>query len=649
MSSFYVTTPIYYVNGAPHIGHAYTTIVADTLARYHRQRGEQVFFMTGTDEHGLKVQRAAEQRGMTPLAMADENSARFRTLFDSMKLSYDRFIRTTEPDHARVVQTLFETLRERGDIYLGEYEGWYAASDEAFYAEDEIQDGKAIATGATVEWVAERSYFFRLSAYRERLLEWYREQPGCVQPEARYNEVYSFVEGELHDLSISRTTFDWGIPVPGDPEHVMYVWLDALANYITGVGAFSDASEWSTYWPCDLHLIGKDILRFHAVYWPAFLMSAGLPLPRTIFAHGWWLNEGVKMSKSLGNFIDAFELLETAELDVLRYYMLREVPFGNDGNFSHRNLIIRNNSELADNLGNLVNRTFRMAEQFLAGKIPARAEVTSEDEAIVARARQARDTVDAHMLAIAPHRAVEEIMAFSGELNQYVHHNQPWKLAKDESQRERLEQVLYHTIEGIRWVAVLAASIMPEKMPVILKALGDESDGEPSLAALESWGGLRSGVTLEIPPVLFEKQELPPEPEQDTPAPAPAPEQPKTEAKKKPQAEEGAGLVDFKAFQQIELMVAKILSAERVDGSDRLLKLSVDLAEGSPRTVVAGIAAHYQPEALVGLHVAAVANLKPAKIFGIPSQAMLLAVATQDGGLLLTQYPETVLPGTRIS
>ena len=647
MSSFYVTTPIYYVNGAPHIGHAYTTIVADTLARYHRQRGEQVFFMTGTDEHGLKVQRAAEQRGMTPLAMADENSARFRTLFDSMKLSYDRFIRTTEPDHARVVQTLFETLRERGDIYLGEYEGWYAASDEAFYAEDEIQDGKAIATGATVEWVAERSYFFRLSAYRERLLEWYREQPGCVQPEARYNEVYSFVEGELHDLSISRTTFDWGIPVPGDPEHVMYVWLDALANYITGVGAFSDAAAWSMFWPCDLHLIGKDILRFHAVYWPAFLMSAGLPLPRTIFAHGWWLNEGVKMSKSLGNFIDAFELLETAELDVLRYYMLREVPFGNDGNFSHRNLIMRNNSELADNLGNLVNRTFRMTERFLAGKIPARAEVTSQDEAIVARAKQARDAVDAHMLAIAPHRAVEEIMAFSGDLNQYVHHNQPWKLAKDEGQRERLEQVLYHTIEGIRWVAVLAASIMPEKMPVILKALGDESDGEPSLAALESWGGLRSGATLQIPPVLFEKQELPPEPEQEASAPAPTP--PKAEAKKKPQADERVGLVDFKAFQQIELMVAKILSAERVEGSDRLLKLSVDLAEDAPRTVVAGIAAHYQPETLIGLHVAAVANLKPAKIFGIPSQAMLLAVATQDGGLLLTQYPETVLPGTRIS
>ncbi|MCA9647115.1 MAG: methionine--tRNA ligase, partial [Myxococcales bacterium] len=397
MSSFYVTTPIYYVNGTPHIGHAYTTLVADTLARYHRQRGDQVFFMTGTDEHGLKVQREAERRGMTPQAMADEHSARFRSLFDTMKLSYDRFIRTTEDEHARVVRTLFETLRERGDIYLGEYEGWYAASDEAFYTDEEIQDGKVISTGATVEWVAERSYFFRLSAYRERLLQWYRENPECIRPEARYNEVYSFVEGELHDLSISRTTFDWGIPVPGDPEHVMYVWLDALTNYITGVGAFSDAPEWTTFWPCDVHLIGKDILRFHAVYWPAFLMSAGLPLPRTIFAHGWWLNEGVKMSKSLGNFIDAFELLERAELDVLRYYMLREVSFGNDGNFSYRNLLVRNNSELADNLGNLVNRTLRMTERFLGGVIPAEAEVTAEDEAIVARAFQARDAVEAHM------------------------------------------------------------------------------------------------------------------------------------------------------------------------------------------------------------------------------------------------------------
>jgi methionyl-tRNA synthetase len=661
-NSFYVTTPIYYVNGAPHIGHAYTTIIGDVVADYHRQLGEDVFYMTGTDEHGLKVQREAEQRGMTPQALADENSNKFRALFERFKIKNDRFIRTTEADHARVVEALYNRMFARGDIYLSKYEGWYAAADEAFVdeADTEEVDGqrRAKESKAPVEWVAEESYFFKLSKYQEPLLAWYRANPGCIAPEARYNEVVSFVAGGLTDLSISRTTFNWGIPVPNDPKHVLYVWLDALANYITGVGAFSDSPNWQRFWPCDVHLIGKDILRFHAVYWPAFLLSANLEPPQKIFAHGWWLVEGEKMSKRAGNFIDPNTLVEEYDLDVLRYYLLREVPLGQDGNFVRARLAERNNAELADNLGNLVNRTLRMLERYTGGVVPE-TKPGEEDAALIAHAIEARDAFHGHMQALELNRALEAALGLSGALNLYVHQNEPWKLAKDEATHPRLHQVLVQAIEGIRWVATMLYTFMPGKMGTILDALGFGGAQGRSFETLKQWGALKAGHTIVPPEVLFMKMEIPApvatEPEQAAPAATKEPAKNKKDKEKKMTTETTAApaapesnLIEFDDFNKVELRVGLIKTAERVEKSDKLLRLTVDLGEAELRTIMAGIGKTYAPEDIVGRRVAVVANLKPRKVFGTLSQGMLAAVDTVEGGVELTSFSDAVAPGTRL-
>ena len=660
---FYVSTPIYYVNGAPHIGHAYTTLVADALARYHRLQGARVFFLTGTDEHGLKIQRSAEAAGESPQAHVDKNSAQFRQLFDRLKISYDRFIRTTEPEHKRVVTAIVERMIARDDVYLGRYEGWYSAADEAFYAEDEVEQGKAKASGSAVEWVVEHSYFFRLSAYQQPLLDWYRQNPGCVQPASRYNEVVSFVEGGLEDLSISRTTFDWGIPWPQDPKHVLYVWVDALTNYVSALGGFEGSSDYDTFWPCDVHLIGKDILRFHAVYWPAFLMSAQLPTPRCVFAHGWWLSGGEKMSKSKGNFIDAESLLRDYELDVLRYYMLREVPLGNDGNFAPERLIERHNAELADNYGNLVNRSCAMLQRFGGGVIPPKPErLLPEDEALITRAAQVVAQVDAHVRALELHRALEVTLQLSSELNLYLQQTQPWRLAKDEAQAPRLSQVLYHVMEGIRVVTLLLSAFVPDATARVLDALGASGQAWSSLA---TWGGLTSGQAVEAPAVLFQKIEIKksdasPGPEAPKAPKAPktpkTPHEPQGEPQPQPQAAAGQGadqapaqLLDFGAFAALELRVGLVVAAERLQGSSKLLKLQIELGEARPRTVVSGIAKSFAPEDLVGNRYAVVTNLKPAKLFGVLSEAMVLAAERADGSLELARFSEAVSPGTRIS
>lgn len=647
MSTFYVTTPIYYVNGEPHIGHAYTTIIADVMARHHRQRGDEVFFLTGTDEHGLKVQRAAEEQGITPKELADKNSASFKALFEKLNLTHDRFIRTTDQDHRKVVETIVERMKAADDIYLDTYEGWYASSDEAFYDEDEIEDGRAISTGSPVEWVEESSYFFRLSKYEDRLLKWYEEHPDCVQTDGRRNEVSSFVASGLRDLSISRTTFDWGIPFPEDEEHVLYVWVDALTNYITGVGAFTDEAQFEKFWPCNVHLIGKDILRFHAVYWPAFLMSAELPLPDQVFAHGWWMNEGEKMSKSKGNFIDAFELADTYPLDVLRYYLVREIPLGSDGNFARARVVGRNNSELADNLGNLLNRSTSMSKGFIDSTIPAYEE-TAEPEDIDLRKKcaDARDAVLHAMDRRETHRALEQVMSLSSDINQYIAVTQPWKLNKEEK-TERVEQVLYHILEGLRWVAVLGHAFIPDACTVILEdSFGLSVPEAASFDTIEEFGGLAAGADVSRPEVLFEKLELPEETEagaDDT-----GPDDTVEETLHEDTIVED-DFIEFDDFMAVELKVARILEAEAVEGADKLLKVTVDAGEGENRTVVAGIAKSYAPEDIVGWHVAMVVNLRPRKVFGVSSQGMLLAVETDDGKLELTRYSDSVNPGTRIS
>lgn len=645
MSTFYITTPIYYVNGEPHIGHAYTTILADAMARHYRQRGREVFFLTGTDEHGLKVQRAAEELGISPKELADRNSDSFRRLFEKLEMTYDRFIRTTDADHAAVVAEVVNRMKASGDVYLDSYAGWYAASDEAFFDESEIEDGRVKSSGSMVEWVEEKSYFFRLSKYEKPLLDWYESCPDCVQPDARRNEVSSFVAGGLRDLSISRTTFDWGIEWPGDPEHVLYVWVDALTNYITGVGAFHDEELFKKFWPCDVHLIGKDILRFHAVYWPAFLLSAGIELPKQVFAHGWWMNEGQKMSKSLGNFIDAFELVESYPLDILRYYLIREMPFGSDGNFVHARVIGRNNSELADNLGNLVNRSLAMTQKFCDGKVPDPGEgreesVLSECAGIQERARQALADLNKHMDAREPHRALERIMEYSSDLNQFIAVTQPWALNK-KGPEGALRGVMYDLLEGVRWLNVMLQAFLPQTAEKIAAGLHSADFN----LALE-WGDLKPGTELGAIPVLFGKMEMPAEE-----VPSEVEKSEKEKPVKAPKKQEGGveGVIEFDQFMAVELKVGHILTAERVDGADKLLKLEVDAGEDGPRSVVAGIAKSYAPEDLVGERVAMVVNLKPRKVFGILSQGMLLAVETEDGGLELARYSNKVKAGTRIS
>lgn len=651
MADFYVTTPIYYVNGAPHIGHAYTTIMADIFARHYRQRGEDVYFLTGTDEHGLKIQRAAEEQGIEPQELADTNSAKFRDLFAKLKLTHDRFVRTTEADHKDAVCEMIRRMKAAGDIYLDTYEGWYSASDEAYYSEDEIEDGKAIESGSTVEWVEEKSYFFRLSNYEQQLLDWYDLETVPVRPKARRNEISAFVEGGLNDLSISRTTFDWGIEFPDDPEHVLYVWVDALTNYITGVGGFDEDGKTAKFWPADLHLIGKDILRFHAVYWPAFLMSAKVELPKQVFAHGWWTVDGEKMSKSRGNWVDAFELIEEYPLDLLRYFMAREIPLGSDGNFVKARIVERNNSELADNLGNLVNRTAKMMQGFLGGEVPESVETDVEADKSL-RECAAKTLVDVRdsMDAREPHHALESIMQLGKELNQYIQSTQPWK-AKKEGDFERVEQILYHALEGIRWMAVLVRAFVPDAATKILAAFGLYPEKGAMMDTLV-WGGLPAGNTITTPDVLFEKLELA--------APEAEDKKTKNKSKKKKSGKkmsedksennsEKTGLIEFADFLKVKMCVGRILSAETVDGADKLLKLTADVGEDSARTIVAGLAKAFEPAELVDKQVAMVVNLKPAKLFGIKSEAMVLAVKDTEGGLELAFFSDNIEPGTQIS
>lgn len=644
MSSFYITTPIYYVNGDPHIGHAYTTIVADAFARHYRQRGFDVFFMTGTDEHGIKIQREAEKRGVTPQQLTDEISAKFRDLFDVLRLSHDRFIRTTEEDHRRTVEEVVRRMQANGDVYLGSYSGWYSAEDEAFYDESEIEDGRHKEFGSKVEWVEESSYFFKLSAYEQKLLDWYDSDGGAhVQPDSRRNEVRAFVAGGLNDLSISRTTFDWGIPWPDDPEHVLYVWVDALTNYITGIGAFFDEPRFERYWPSVVHLIGKDILRFHAVYWPAFLMSAGIAPPNQVFAHGWWTIEGKKMSKREGNFVDPYALADEWDLDVVRYFLLREIALGQDGDFARARIAERNNAELADNLGNLVNRTIAMSKKFLDGQVPLVPAGDDEDDvALRESVLETRAHIEQFMDARETHRAVDAVFRLSRDLNGYIQKTQPWKLAKSEDERERLQQVMYNLLEGLRHVAVLAAAFLPDTAAKILAAFGLEGPEALAYSTLE-WGGLRAKEVGEVP-VLFQKYDL---------AEFEPPLHEETEAEEvegeDTDPEDDAGLITYDQFMAVELRVAKIVVAERVEGAEKLLRLEAEVGESKPRQIVAGIAKSFDPQDLVGRHVAVVTNLQPRKLFGLESQAMLLAVERSDGKLELTNYSDAVAPGTRIS
>ncbi len=495
---FFITTPIYYVNDLPHLGHAYTTVACDALARFMRLDGRHVKFLTGTDEHGQKVAQSAAAAGVLPQEFADRNSARFREVARLLNVSHDEFIRTTEPRHTHAVQALWRELDRRGEIYLGRFAGWYAVRDEAFYDESELVDGRA-PTGAEVEWLEEENYFFRLSAWQDRLLAYYEDNPEAVAPRGRRNEVLSFIRGGLKDLSISRTSFTWGVPVPEHPGHIVYVWLDALINYITAAGYPDDLKIFSSYWPADLHMVGKDIVRFHAVYWPAFLMAAGLAPPRRVFAHGWWTVEGEKMSKSLGNFIPPQQLVDTYGVDPVRYFMLRELPFGSDGDFSHHAMVGRLNGDLANDFGNLAQRVLVMINRDCGATVPEPGAFAAVDQALLTSARSLLEMVRKHMEDQAFHLALETIWRVVADANRYVDEQAPWVLRSTDP--GRMNTVLYTLAETIRYLAIMAQPFVPAAAGKLLDQLA-VSDGSRDFAALTA-APLVPGTRLPKPEGIF--------------------------------------------------------------------------------------------------------------------------------------------------
>lgn len=506
---FYITTPIYYVNDYPHIGHAYTTVAADVMARFHRMRGYEVFFLTGTDEHGQKIEKTAQKTGETPMQLADRVVIRFKTLWEKLNISHDHFIRTTDQDHKTGALKFFETCFEKGDIYLGDYEGWYAVNDEEFLTDTQVQElGDAIHNNPNIVRLKEKTYFFKLSKYQDRLLEHIQKHKEFIQPESRRNEVIKFIERGLRDLSISRTSFQWGIPLPQDPKHVMYVWFDALSNYLTAVGYGDEKKDFKQWWPASLHLVGKDILRFHAIFWPAFLMSAGLELPKTVFAHGWWTVEGEKMSKSKGNFVDPFEFVEKYGTDPFRYFLLREFPFGQDGNFSKEQFRLRLNNDLANELGNLVSRTISMVGKYCGGKVPAFDSKTSDwMQSVLDHVEQ----YEKQLSALSFDQALNEVALMLRKTNQSIDLAQPWTMAKDPSKKNQLEQHLYEWMEVIRMSSVLLYPFMPTMSSEIRKKLGltpiTETKGQNVFKSEIHFGVLAKGSDVSAGSPLFTRIE----------------------------------------------------------------------------------------------------------------------------------------------
>ena len=625
--SFYITTPIYYPSARLHIGHAYCTTVADTIARFKRLAGCDVFFLTGSDEHGQKIQRSAEEKGVTPLQYVDPIVAEFQNLWQRLAVSNDDFIRTTEDRHVKVVQEIFRRIYEKGDIYKGAYKGLYCTPCEAYWTQHQLKDGQCPDCGRAVEEVAEEAYFFKMSHYADRLLAHIESHPDFIQPASRRNEMINFIRQGLDDLCISRTSFDWGIPVPMDETHVVYVWFDALTNYLTPIGFLDDREKFRRYWPADLHLVGKEIVRFHSIIWPAILMALDLPLPKQIYGHGWLIVDGDKMSKSKGNVVDPNLLIDEFGADAIRYFLLREIHLGQDGNFSRDALISRINADLANDLGNLLHRTLNMIEKFQGGVIEGSTAKRPIDEALRA---DALDTVRAYEeemenLALTP--ALKTVWGFIGRANKYIDETAPWALAKDPTKKEELSAVLYHLAESLRIISGLISPALPQTAPKIRQQLGCADPSAPfSLTALKVWGEIPAGQKINKAAPLFPRIEV----EEDAAPPPPA--KPKAAKAKKSAAD--AAEITIDEFSKIHLRVVKILSAEKIPETDKLLKLRVDLGS-EEREIVSGISQHYTPEQLVGQTVVMVVNLKPTKIRGILSQGMVLAASQGDRMKLL--------------
>ncbi|KLU38868.1 MAG: methionyl-tRNA synthetase [Peptococcaceae bacterium 1109] len=646
---FYISTPIYYPSDRLHIGHAYTTVVADSLARWHKFAGREVLFVTGSDEHGQKIERIAKAKGVQPQEYVDAIVSTFKQLWKRLNVDYDDFVRTTEPRHHKAVQTVFQKIYEKGDIYKSKYKGWYCTPCETFWVENKLHEGNCPDCGRPVELVEEESYFFKISKYANRLLKHIEENPGFIRPEARKNEMVNFIKSGLEDLCVSRTTFDWGIPVPTNEDHVIYVWFDALTNYLTAAGYPDDQGRLAKWWPADVHLVGKEIMRFHTIIWPIILMALDLPLPKTVFGHGWLLFDNDKMSKSKGNVVDPNLLIDEFGVDPIRYFLMREISFGQDGNFSRRALIERTNADLANDLGNLLNRTLAMLNKYFDGVVPEPQDKTELDLEYAKAAGEVGTAVDDYLKNLQLNEALAKIWQLVGRANKYLDQRAPWALAKDESAQGQLATVMYNVVETLRIVALLVKSFLPDTGAKIWAQLGIAESLAEQVLADTAFGKLKPGTVTQkgdpIFPRIEEKDEEPEVEAKEEPKEVkPAAEEKKPEPK---QAEPTEGLISIDDFLKCELVVGEVLAAEPVKGADRLLKLQVDVGSDK-RQIVAGIALHYKPEELVGRRIIVVKNLKPAKLRGELSQGMLLAASTPDGKLELVSVSDNMPAGSRV-
>ena len=638
--TFYITTPIYYPSGNLHIGHAYTTVAGDAIARYKRLKGFDVMYLTGTDEHGQKIQKKADEKGVTPQAYVDEIVSGIQDLWDKLDISHTDFIRTTQPRHKEVVEKIFKQLLDQGDIYLDEYEGWYCTSCESFFTERQLESGNCPDCGGPVDIVKEESYFFKMSKYVDRLLEYYEQNPDFIQPESRKNEmINNFIKPGLEDLAVSRTTFDWGIKVPGDAKHVIYVWIDALSNYITALGYNTDDETlFNKYWPADVHLMSKEIVRFHTIYWPIMLMALDLPLPKQVFAHGWILMKDGKMSKSKGNVVDPISLTNRYGLDALRYYLLREVPFGADGVFTPEGFVDRVNFDLANDLGNLLNRTVAMIDKYFGGEIPAFTKAETDSDASLET--MAMETVTAYEEAMDHMQfsvALSTIWQYISRTNKYIDENEPWVLAKDEAKTGRLGNVMAHLVDSLRRTAVLLRPFLTETPGKIFSQLGVTDEALQSFESIRDFGIVHAGTRVDKQGPIFPRLDT----EEEVAAIKAMMTKPAEE--KQTEIEPVKEEIAFDDFLKLDVRVAEVIQAEKMKKADKLLKIYVDLGN-EKRQIISGIAKFYNPEDLVGKKVLVVANLKPVKLRGELSQGMILTGEDPDGNLSLASVQDPNLP-----
>lgn len=650
--TYYITTPIYYPSDKLHIGHSYTTVAADAMARYKRLRGYDVKFLTGTDEHGQKIERIAKQKGMTPKAYVDSIVTWIKELWKIMNISYDTFIRTTDDYHEKTVQKIFKKLYEKGDIYKSSYEGWYCTPCETFFTERQLKDGKCPDCGREVEKVKEESYFFRLSKYQDRLIEYIESHPEFIQPQTRQNEmINNFLKPGLEDLCVSRTSFKWGIPVEFDPGHVVYVWVDALSNYISALGYMSENDEeYKKYWPADVHLVGKEIVRFHTIIWPALLMALDEPLPRQVFGHGWLVIDGGKMSKSKGNVVDPKVLVDRYGSDAIRYFLLREVAFGQDGNFTNEALIQRINSDLANDFGNLLSRTVAMVDKYFNGTLPLSRKATAYDEELKNLARETVTKVEEYMEKLLFSDALTEIWNLIRRANKYIDETQPWVLAKDEEKKDKLANVLYNLGEILRIVSIIVEPFMPTTPRKVWEQLSLCEGENTTWDSAKTWGSLPQDFTVKKGEILFPRIDMKVELEALEAAQNKAREESVAKAEEKKEEKEEQQVTEYISiddFAKLDLRVGEVIQCEKVEKADKLLKSQIKIGN-EVRQIVSGIAKYYTPEEMVGKKVIVVCNLKPVKLRGILSEGMILAASDENGNLVLASTDKDIESGAKV-